>query len=208
MIATVAFTTVNIGLHSPLLPAAQVVNLDVDDRHGVYQLALDVILNARAVDVHYVITDYAHIYRIDPSIVESNIMSRPGTSVTRVRTLINDCILFLCQPILRVEDVREVGRDDIDSVVVPRLSSVKSGVAHWQILAMGNRTRINYHVTLEPGFFTPPLIGPHVVEKKLKDETLICFNNIERMARIRAEQQKARNATPSKRTTSEDDKAN
>ena len=207
-IATFVFITVNIGLHAPFLPAAQVVNLAVNDTHGVYQLALDVILNARSVDVHDVITDYAHIYRIDPSIVESNIMGRPGTSVTRVRTLINDCILFLCKPILRVEDVREVDHDEIDSVIVPRLSNVKSGVAHWQIHAMGDKTRVSYHMTLDPGFFTPPLIGPHVVAEKLKDETLICFNNIERIARIRAEQRRTRNGTLSKRTISESDRAN
>lgn len=207
-ISTFVFMAVNMALYSPLLPAAHVVNLAVNDKQGIYQLALDVILNARPVDVHYVITDYAHIYRIDPSIVESNIISRPDKSVTRVRTLINDCILFFCQPILRVEDVRQVDHDDIDSVVVPRLSNVKSGVAHWRIHAMGDKTRISYHMTLDPGFFTPPLIGPHVVEKKLKDETLVCFNNIERIARIRAEQHRARNGTLSERTNGENDKAN
>jgi hypothetical protein len=187
MIATFVFITVNPFLHPSLLEAAQVVHLTINDKQGVYQLALEVILNARSDDVHYVITDYAHIYRIDPSIVESDIMGRPDASVTRVRTLINDCVLFLCQPILRVEDVREVGDDDIYSVVVPQLSNVRSGAEHWRILPTGDKTRIDYNSTLQPDFFVPPLVGRRIVEKKLQDETLLCFNNIERIARIHKE---------------------
>ena len=84
-------------------------------------------------------------------------------------------------------------------MIVPRLSNVRSGTTHWQILPMGTRTRINYDMTLEPGFIVPPLIGSHIVEKKLKEETLICFRNIEHIARIRDERLRARN--PARNTT-------
>jgi hypothetical protein len=212
MIAVLVVAMGNFCLQSTSLEAAQVVGLAINDKEGIYQLALEVILNARSDDVHHVITDYAHIYRIDPSIVESGIMGKPGASVTRVRTVINDCVLLLCRPILRVEDVRETGHDDIYSVVVPQLSNVRSGTEHWQIHPIGNKTRINYKSTLEPGFFVPPLVGSTVVEKKIRDETLLCFNNIERIARIRDEQVRAHNATTSdthaKHTGSKHDEAN
>jgi len=90
-----------------------------------------------------------------------------------------------------VEDVREVGYDDIYSVVIPELSNVRSGTEHWHILPTGDKTRIDYSSTLQPGFFVPPLVGSYLVDKRIKEETLICFNNIEHIARIHSERVKA-----------------
>ena len=206
--ATFLFAVASCGLYSPLLAAGELINLSIGDKQGVYHLALAMILDAPFADVHHVVTDYVHIYRIDPSIVESEILGKPDASVTRVKTLVSDCVLFFCRNILRVEDAREAGDDDIYTVIVPQLSNVRSGTAHWQILPMGIRTRINYDMTLDPGFIVPPLIGSHIIEKKLKEETLICFNNIEHIARIRDERLRARNPTLSGNTASDHGKAN
>lgn len=208
MIMPFLLAVTSCGLYSPSLAAVQLVNFSVGVKQGIYHLALVMILDARFTDVHYVITDYAHIYRIDPSIVESGILGKPYASVTRVQTLINDCVLFFCRDILRVEDVREVGDDDIYAVIIPQLSTARSGTEHWQILPRGPRTRINYHMTLDPGFLVPPLIGDHIVEKKLKEEVLICFNNIERLARIHNKQLRAHDTTLSTDTASDHGKAN
>jgi hypothetical protein len=192
-IAMLIFAIASCYLYSPLLAAGEVIDLSISDSNGVYHLALAMIVDAPFADVHFVITDYVHIYRIDPSIVESEILGKSDASVIRVKTLVNDCVLFFCRNILRMEDVREVGADDIYTVIVPR-------------------TQINYDMTLDPGFFVPPLIGSYIVEKKLKEETLICLNNIEHIARIRDERLRTRNpmrnTTPSINKASDHGKAN
>jgi hypothetical protein len=208
MTAAFLFAVTACGIYSSLTAAGQVLNLSTDVKHGVYHLALAMIVDAPFTDVRYVITDYVHVYRIDPSIVDSEVLGKPGASVTRVKTLVNDCVFSFCRGILRVEDVREVGDDDIYTVIVPRLSNVRSGAAHWQILPLGARTRINYGMTLDPGFFVPPLIGGYIVEKKLQDETLICMNNIERIARVHDERLRAHDAALSINKASMHEKAN
>ena len=207
-VTALLFAMTSAGLYSSSLTAGEMVKLVLTEKQDTFYLALEMILDAPFEDVHYVITDYAHIYRIDPSIVESEVLGTPEQSVTRVKTRVSDCVLSFCRDILRVEDIRETDDEDIDSVVVPRLSNVKSGTAHWKIQPIGDKTRINYVMTLDPGFSMPTLIGPLVVESKLKEETLTCLNNIEHIARIDAEQMKARNPTRNKtqstgRTTSE-----
>ena len=186
------------GLYSSSLTAGEVVKLVLTEKQDTFHLALAMILDAPFEDVHYVITDYAHIYRIDPSIVESEVLGTPEQSVTRVKTRVSDCVLSFCRDILRVEDVRQTDEENIDSVVIPRLSNVKSGAAYWKIRPIGDKTRVNYDMTLDPGFIMPPVIGPLVIESKLREETLTCLNNIERIARIRAIQEKARNSTQNK----------
>jgi hypothetical protein len=199
-------------LYAPVLAAGEVIKLAVSDSQGVYQVALEMILNAPVNDVYAVITDYAHIYRVDSSIVESKILDAPDPSVTRVKTVINDCVLSFCRDIRRVEDVRQVGDHNIYAVIVPQLSNVRSGATHWQLYPIGDKTRINYDMTLEPGFFVPPLVGDYLVEKKIKEETLSCFNNIERIARLHRERTKVQSSTMNekrpKSIISEHDNAN
>jgi hypothetical protein len=173
------------------LAAGQVVDLSMSDSQGVYHVALETILNAPFEEVHSVITDYVHIYRIDPARVESEILRTPAPSVTRVKTVINDCVLSFCQDILRVEDVREVGDHDVCAKIVRQLSNVRWGAAHWQIPPIEGKTRINYDMTLEPGLFIPPLVGPYLVEGRIKEEALSCFNNIERIALLHRDRSNA-----------------
>jgi hypothetical protein len=171
-------------LPSSWLIAADLVDLALTQNKGVYQLRLEIILDATPRNVHDVLTDYAHIYRINPSIIDSEILHSPDDSVVRVRTVINDCILVFCKVLHRVEEVRELETGDIYALVDPELSNVKSGVTIWQINAMGSRTRINYTLSVEPDFFVPPLIGTHVVKQKIKREVLMSLENIERIAQI------------------------
>ncbi len=166
------------------LSAAELVHLALDQNQGVYQLRLEIILDASPENVHKVVTDYVHIYRINPSIIDSEVLDTPDNSVIRVRTVINDCIMIFCKELHRVEEVRELESGDIYSLVVPELSNVKSGVTIWQIHPMGNRTRLIYILSLEPDFFVPPLIGTLVVKQKLKKEVLSSLDNIERIAQV------------------------
>jgi hypothetical protein len=203
VLRTVAMTAISFFalagscLYSAVLAAGEVVELAIDDKQGVYQLKLEIILDAPFADVHYVITDYAHTYRFNPSIVESQVLDTPDNSAVRLRTLINNCILFFCREVVRVQDMRELGTGDIYAVIVPQLSDVRSGSALWHIQPGGSKTRIRYSMNLEPGFSLPPLIGSYIVKRKLREETLISFNNIERLAQIREQQNTARNSTRS-----------
>jgi hypothetical protein len=174
------------------LQAGEVVDLELYRKQSEFRLELEMLLDAQYEHVHAVVTDYVHIYRINPSIVESAVLASPDASLSRVKTLINDCVLFFCQEVLRVEDVREMDNGDIYSVVVPELSSIESGASVWRIRPVGDKTRIHYNLVLELGFPVPPLIGTYIVKQKLHEETMISFDNIERIARIRSGRAQAR----------------
>ena len=111
-------------LLSTRLSAADLVDLALTQYKGVYQLRLEIILDAAPQNVHDVLTDYVHIYRINPSIIDSEILHSPDSSVVRVRTVINDCILIFCKVLHRVEEVRELETGDIYALVDPELSNV------------------------------------------------------------------------------------
>jgi len=133
-----------------------------------------------------VLTDYPHIYRLNTAIVESEILPAPSANVTRVRTLMNDCVLMFCFEIERVEDVyeREVGR--LDARVVREMSNIRSGTAMWRIEPAGAGSLIRYRGTIEPGFDVFPIIGNYLVRTRLRNMMLLTLGRIEDISRINA----------------------
>jgi len=142
------------------------------------------------------LTDYAHMYRLDPAIIDSEILPSPDAGVVRVRIRIADCIAFFCMKIDRVEDVRELQHGGLQVTTIPTLGSFKSGHAEWKILGMEERTQVIYQAQMEPDFFIPPLIGSYLVTQKLRQSILSSLVKIECIARIQAALEHNRDLDP------------
>ena len=170
----------------PLAYAVHIDELQVSETQGVYRINLVSQVQAPVHYVHDVLTDYKHIYRLDPTIIDSEILASPDDDVVRVRTRISDCIAFFCMTLDRVEDVRELENGGLESTLVPALGNFKSGYSEWKLVGQGRRTRITYQARLEPDFFVPPLIGSYFVKQKLRKRVLTSMARIECIARIQA----------------------
>jgi hypothetical protein len=173
-------------LQFPLARTVDLAELQVNETQGVYRINLVMQMQAPAHYVHGVLTDYKHIYRLDPAIVDSEILHSPDDGVVRVRTRISECIAFFCMVIDRVEDVRELDSGGLQATIIPSLSNFKYGHAEWKIVDRGNRTQVIYQAQIEPGIFIPPLIGSYFVKKKLQKNVLTSMARIECIARIQA----------------------
>jgi len=164
--------------------------LQVSVAKGVYSIDLAVQMHVPARYVYRVLTDYVHIYRLDPAITDSEILPSQEAGVVRVRTRIADCIGVFCIKIDRVEEVRESGHDTLQVTTIPTLGSFKSGHAVWKILGMEESTLVIYQAQMEPDFYIPPLIGSYLVTKKLRQSILVSLAKIECIARIQAAQER------------------
>ena len=167
--------------------ANEITEITVTEKDGFYYIKASVILYAPVKYVQAVLTDYVHIYRLNPSIVESEILPSPDENITRVRTKVIGCVVSYCTEIERVDDVRVLASGDIQAEIVPESSQFKSGVALWQIQSMGDNTRLTYLAEMEPDFFIPPLIGISIVKDKIQSEIIVSFTSLERIASIQAE---------------------
>ena len=61
------------------LDAVDFVEAQVANDGGVYHIKIIAEVDASAEYVYRVLTDYKHIYRLNPSITESEILPSPGT---------------------------------------------------------------------------------------------------------------------------------
>ncbi|GBE10957.1 polyketide cyclase / dehydrase and lipid transport [bacterium BMS3Bbin12] len=162
--------------------AAGVVDLQVE-RHGDrYRLAMRMNLEMPARELRAIITDYAHLARLNPAIVESKVLARKN-GVTRVRTVVRGCIAFFCFDVHQVQDVQVRADGEIVAVTVPALSDFRYGLARWRIVPRGARAcRLDLEAVIVPSFWVPPIIGPWLIRHKMRDEALRTAATLERLA--------------------------
>ena len=174
-----ACALVTLYLFSFISSAAVFEELSVSESNGEYRLRIVALLNAPADYVHYVITDYKHAYRINPSIIEVEILPFDHNQVLRVRNRSEQWVGPFCFNIDWTGDILETGKGDIKIKTVPELSSFKSGSAIWKIRPRGERTWVLHESRLEPDFFIPPVIGDTIMKNKMRTDSLATFRRIE-----------------------------
>jgi hypothetical protein len=172
------------GLFSLTVHASQLVRLDVDQIANSYTVYVVMELDASAEKVRSILTDYAHLDRLNASITASNIIDAKGDGTVRVLTRFRNCILLFCMTVQRVEDITEDGQGRILVVLVPDLSSFRSGQASWEVKSTGSGSRVIHRATLEPDFWLPPWIGTAILKATLRREIRVSFENLECLTRM------------------------
>jgi hypothetical protein len=163
--------------------ASQLVRLDVDQKANSYAVYVVMELDAPAEKVRAILTDYAHLDRLNASITASKIIDANGNGTVRVLTRIENCIVFFCVNLQRVEDITQDYQGRILVAMVPDLSSFRSGQASWEVTSTGSGSRVIHRATLEPDFWLPPWIGTAILKATMRREIRASFENLECLAR-------------------------
>jgi hypothetical protein len=173
---TCALTT--LLLFASLSTADEIEELYVTEADGEYSLRIVSVIDAPVDYVYDVITDYKHAYRINPTIIEVDILPSDRDEVIRVRTLSEQCAGPFCFKIDWVGDILEPKNGYLIVKTIPELSSFESGTAIWELRAQGERTWVLHESSLKPNFFIPPVIGAHIMQKQMENDTLDIFKRI------------------------------
>jgi hypothetical protein len=171
------------GLVSLTAHASQLVRLDVDQKANSYAVYVVMELDAPAEKVRSILTDYAHLDRLNASITASKIIDAKGNGTVRVLTRFENCIVFFCVNLQRVEDITQDYQGRILVAMVPDLSSFRSGQASWEVTSTGSGSRVIHRATLEPDFWLPPWIGTAILKATMRREIRASFENLECLAR-------------------------
>ena len=102
--------------------------------------------------------------------------------MTRIRTVLHDCILFFCRDIVRVEDVTQFGDEKLEVYLVPMMSDLRSGHAAWTLTEAPSGTTVFYEASMQPKFWVPPFIRSVVLTKKFKNRVLESIEHLQRAA--------------------------
>jgi hypothetical protein len=178
--------------------AARIESLTVDHRAGLFTANAVVALDAPPAAVRAVLTDYANLARLSPSIVESRLLGRDDHGAL-VFTRSKACTFWFCRELRKTELVVERGDEIVASSVDgrgPAPSTVTHSRTRWRLSAQGAGTRLEILSEVDPAFAVPPLIGPPLVKKTMKRETEKLARGIEAAARAHAPAATGASAAP------------
>lgn len=179
--------------------AARIESLTVGHAAGHYKVDAVMALDAPPAAVRAALTDFAHLGRLSPAILESRVVGQAADGPL-VYTRTKACALWFCRE-LRKTEVVTVHEAEIVAIAVagsgPEPGTVTHSVTRWRFASDGAGTRVTIASEVDPAFFVPPLIGPPLMKKALKRETEALVRGLERAALARPEARpEARPAAP------------
>jgi hypothetical protein len=181
-----------IALVLPITAQAVVVDsLRVTQDGARYRVAMKVQLDASADAAYAVFTDYRNLPRINPAVTQVQVL--PETSspdMSRLHTQLHLCFSFFCKTLDQVQDMHRIAERPggrLSARVLPDRSDLRYGQADWRLSDCGQppaaSSCLEFTAELEPRFWIPPLIGPWLMERKLRQEAIQTSQGIERLAR-------------------------
>jgi len=169
--------------------------IEINEQSGVYRIKVVALIAAPASYVRYVLTDYMHIYRLNPSIIESEVINQDDGAVN-VRTKVVGCAAYFCEELDRVESVHLLPSGDIQTEIIPELSQFISGQTLWHIKPVGNYCEVTYLSEMEPDIYIPPVVGRFLIKKSIREEMQISFINLEKISSVLAQRDRQEDYQP------------
>ncbi len=129
---------------------------------------------------------FENLPRINDAVEAVQPLAGAPAGAQRLYTRVRICVWLFCKQLEQVQDLREAdngaGRG-LDATVIPALSNLRYGRAHWRMRDCAPQTCLTFTAELEPAFWVPPLIGPWAIERAMRREALQTATGIERLAR-------------------------
>ena len=145
------------------------------------------MLDAPSDYVYDVITDYKNAYRINPAVIEVQILPSEQDDAIRVRNISEHKLGPLNFEIVWAGDIKEMGNGQVSVTTLPDHCSFESGSAIWKIRSRGEQTWVYHESTLKPKFFVPPLIGDFLMKTIMENKAISTFRKIECNAKLKLE---------------------
>lgn len=156
--------------------------IEITEKSGTYKIKITAVIDAPADHVRHVLTDYSHLYKLNPSITKSEVIKQEKDGTVSVRTRVNGCASYFCEELNRVEKVKQLPSGEIIAEVVPKQGQFRSGRTHWQIKELGEQCEVTYLANMRPDIYIPPVVSKFLVKKAIKQEAQVSLVNLEKLA--------------------------
>ena len=181
---------------SSTLQSGKRPEIEINEHSGAYQIKVVALIAAPASYVRGVLTDFKLIYRLNPSIIESDVLKQDDDGAINVRTKVVGCAAYFCEELDRVEKVRLLPSGDLQAEIIPELSQFKSGKTLWSIKPVGNYCEVTYLSDMVPDIYIPPVVGKFLIKKSIREEMQISFTNLEKISSVLAAREGQENYQP------------
>jgi len=173
------------GALAPSASAGEIQSLQVTRDGARYHVEMEVRLQAPAAAAYSAFATPGNLPRINPAVQRVQVFDQRPDETARIYTEVRVCAMFYCKTLRQMQDMRYAPRPDggdLHAELLPAQSDFSYGRADWHFRPAGAATQMHFSAELEPAFWIPPLLGPWLVERSLREEAQRTAAGIERMA--------------------------
>ncbi len=168
--------------------AAEMRSVSVDYDDGYYYLESDAWFDVGRKAVFEVFLDWDIAGEFSSIIVEAKNVGPDEQGGMGYYIHNRGCILFFCKSTLRNGSVTSQAYEFIRAVADPESSDFKLSEESWTFRDEDGGTSVHYELKMKPDFWIPPLIGPYLIKRKLRNDGGEAIDRIEQIAQERAAQ--------------------
>lgn len=151
----------------------------VDDR---YHLVSKAWFAASRQELYRVLTDYDQFVKFTSAFVDTRNVQPDELGRPRFYTRMEGCVLLFCKSFIREGYLILKPIDEIIAISLPGKSDFDYSRERWQLEADGDGTLMTYDFVMEPSFWVPPVIGPFMIKRTLREGGVDAIDRIEALA--------------------------
>ncbi len=173
---------VSLALIATAAQAADLRSVSIDRVDGVYTMHSVVWFDARIDAVYNVFLDWDLSEQFSSVVVEARNTGSDATGDRGFYTRNRACVLFFCKSVERYGAVEHEPLKFIRATVDAERSDFHLSNESWEFAEEQDGTLIVYRLEMRPKFWIPPVIGPYVLKRKMRNDGIEALDRIESIA--------------------------
>lgn len=163
--------------------AADLREIEIDQAGGRYTMHSVVWFDVALDSAYNVFLDWDLSEQFSSVVVEARNTGSDEGGDRGFYTKNRACVLFFCKEVERYGKIEYEPGVWIRATTNPEKSDFHVSNEVWVFEPEGEGTRITYQLEMQPKFWMPPLIGPYVLKKKMREDGIRALDRIEAIAK-------------------------
>lgn len=164
---------------------ADLRDISVELENDRYNLTSEAFFAAAPEDIFRVLSDYDLYVKFTSAFVESYNVPPDESGRPRFYTRMEGCVLMFCKSFERRGYLLLEPDTEIVAISEPEVSDFKYCRERWTLAGDGEGTVLTYTFEMEPDFWVPPVIGPFLIKRALREDGRDAIDRIEALAQGR-----------------------
>lgn len=162
--------------------AAELRSVSVDKTDGRYVLRSEAWFDASVRQIYQTLLDWDLSTEFSSVVAESRNLEPDDQGRPRFYVRNEACLMFYCVSFEREGVIEHTPFEEIRTRVDPGKSDFYFSNETWSFREEGAGTLVVYDLEFKPKFFVPPMIGPYMIKRKLKNSSGDAIDRIEAIA--------------------------
>lgn len=160
--------------------AGELIKSDVTYDDGVYLIEIAMDIGGDIEKTREILLDYGQTPRYNENIIKSELLNITDSGKKIGRVEIRDCLLLICRNLVQIQEMEKLSSGAITIHVIPAKSDYRTADYLWRFIPRPDgMTRLLVNAVIAPRIKVPPVIGPMLIARKLKQRMLDVVNKLE-----------------------------